>query len=116
MVIEMDLLTAHELLTELTQDERANLLDFDCEIQLPGGAADCWPAAAVAAAVCSQSLPQCDGLDGLRDAVRYFGLLLGSGHADVEEWKAATLDVVNAIAAAGYDHARRREPPVSVQA
>ena len=106
----MDILTAHEMLTEVPADEREFLLPFDCRIHLPGGAADCWCAAATAAAICSQSLPICDGLDGLKDAVRYYSLLIGSGHADTDEWKAATLDVVNAIVAAGYQHERHRSP------
>jgi len=93
----MTVLEAHGRFAGWTADRRA-ALPFDCTMNLPGGTADTWPAAAVAACVCTGWLPTAGTDEDLADGLRQFQRLLGGGIVSESQWREETAGVLTTLA------------------
>jgi len=91
------MLQAHEAFARLSAEERAELLPGDYYLDSPGGKADCWPAAAVAACIVATGLTTLDSEADLRDAIAHFDALASIGVVDETEWQQNIAGVVGEL-------------------
>lgn len=95
----MTIQEAYARLAAVAESERSDLLDWTLYLELPGGEADAWPAAAVAGADLAVGLDAVGSEAELRDAVRHFNAL--ADVLDPAEWEHTTKAVLCEVLEAG---------------
>jgi hypothetical protein len=83
----MTILDLHERLAAWPEDKRQEMLPGSFKVDCPEGQADVWPAAAVAAVICTGWLPGLDAESDIEDALRQFGHLIESEIVSQSQWE-----------------------------